>query len=84
MNDNEYLNPEQQILVSGAPLVIEELDVSGLGLYLEKDPTVPDDDYFADSGFTSFGKVLWSRKSDKGIKWHSFEDKELKLWPKIK
>ena len=67
-------------LIHGAPLEIEQLDLSGLGLYLEKDPSIPDDDYF-DSGYTSFGQTLWKRKSDEGKKWHIFEDKELKLWP---
>lgn len=44
-------------LIKGAPLEIEELDLSGMGLYLEKDPSVSDDDY-VDSGYKSFGKTL--------------------------
>lgn len=65
-------------LINGAPLIIEDLDVSGLGLYLEKDPNVPDDDYF-DSGYLSLGRTLWQRKSEEGIKWHVYEDKEIRL-----
>ena len=70
-------------LTHGAPLILEDLDTSGLGLYLTKDPTVSDDDYF-DSGYRSFGRVLWQRKSDEGVKYHTYEDKELKLWPEVR
>lgn len=70
-------------LTKGAPLIIEELDCSDLGLYLKKDSSVPDDDYF-DSGYRSFGKILWARKSDEGKKWCTYEDKEIVKWPEIK
>ena len=70
-------------LAHGAPLEIEQLDLSGIGLYLEKDPSISDDDYF-DSDYTSFGQTLWRRKSDEGKKWYIFEEKELKLWSEIK
>jgi hypothetical protein len=70
-------------LTQGAPFTPEHLDLSGLGLYLYKDPSVPNDDYF-DSGFTSFGNILWQRKSEEGIKWHRYEDKKIVKWPHIK
>lgn len=50
----------------------------GLHCYCENRPH----DYF-DSSCTSFGKTLWKRKSDEGIKWHIFEEKELKLWKDV-
>jgi hypothetical protein len=58
----------------GFKLEIEDIDVSGMGLYLKKDPNVPDDDYF-DSGWTSLGRPLYQRKSEEGKKWHQYEDK---------
>lgn len=65
----------------GSALAVEELDLSGFGLYSAKDPSVPDDDYF-DSGYRSFEKILWARKSDEGVKYFIYEDK-LVDWSKI-
>jgi hypothetical protein len=65
-------------LTQGGPLVVEDLDLSGIGLYLERDPGVPGDDYF-DSGYTSLGRTLWARHSDEGKKRHTFTDTEVKL-----
>jgi hypothetical protein len=73
----KWFEPDEP-LTSGGPLVVEDLDTSGMGLYHEKDPNVPDDDYF-DSGWRSFGRILWQRKSEEGVKWHVYEDKEIKL-----
>ena len=64
-------------LTQGASLILEDLDVSGLGLYLDKDPTVPDDDYF-DSGWRSFGRILYQRRSDEGIKYHTYKDDKIR------
>lgn len=66
--------------INGSPLILEDLDLSNIGLYLEKDPTVPEDDYF-DSGYRSFGRILWKRKSDRGKKWHVYNSSELVKWP---
>lgn len=65
-------------LVDGAPLLVEDLDLSGIGFYLTKDPNVPDDDYEF-TNYTSLGRSLWQRKSDLGKKRFEFEDKEIKL-----
>lgn len=60
-------------------LIIEDLDTSGLGLYLVKDPSVPDEDYFLTS-YTSFGRPLWARHSDKDVKWFTCEDDGIRYW----
>jgi hypothetical protein len=70
-------------LTQGSPLILEDLDTSGLGLYLTKDPSVPEDDYI-DSGWISFGRTLWQRKSEEGVKWHTYEDTEIKLHKVLK
>ena len=71
--------PESQ-LTHGAPLIVEDLDLSGLGLYREKDPLVPDDDYFpAEEKIGRWGVGYLMRKSDEGKKRHTFYDKDLKL-----
>ena len=69
-------------LIGGGPLLIEDLDISGLGLYKEKDPNVPDEDYI-DSGFRWFGEIVWYRKSEEGAKWHSYNDSKLKNWSEL-
>jgi len=63
-------------LIEGTPLILEDLDCSGMGFYIEKDSSVPDNDYF-DSGYRSFGRILWQRKSEEGSKWYRYEDKEI-------
>jgi hypothetical protein len=73
-------------LVNGGPLIVEDLDLSGMGVYSQdqKDKLIaegaPEDDFFLGDGwFTGY----WQRKSDEGIKWHIYEDKDLKLWKDI-
>ena len=73
----------QKNLTNGGPLVIEDLDTSGLGLYLSKDPNVSEDDY-VDSGYRSFGRILYKRLSEEGIKWHVFTDDKIKLHRELK
>lgn len=69
-------------LENGAPLVVEELDLSGLGLYTDEQKMIilstpgAVDDFFLK---TLFDTTLWARKSDEGVKWHVFEDSEIKL-----
>lgn len=69
-------------LSQGAPLVIEDLDTSGFGLYLKKDPSVPEDDYFLTT-YLSFGRPLYARKSEEGVKWRTFEDVGIKDWKEL-
>jgi len=62
----------------GAPLQIEELDLQQMGLYLDTQCDINDPDVF-DSGYTNMGKTLYKKKSDEGVKWRIFEDKDLVL-----
>jgi hypothetical protein len=69
-------------LINGAPLVVEDLDLSRIGCYTQDQKDVLlksgvlEDDFFLGSGWFS---GYWMRKSDEGQKWHVFEDKYLKL-----
>lgn len=58
---------------STTDLDTEDLDLSSFGLYHQKEPGVPEDDYFL-SGYTTMGKQLWVRKSEHGQKWHLYKD----------
>lgn len=80
MSDETY-TPASDGLVGGAPLVIEDLDLSGLGLYKDEQKANlggEENDWF-DSGYTSLGDRLWARKSDEGTKRITFKDTEIKL-----
>jgi hypothetical protein len=70
-------------LIHGAPLEIEDLDMSGMGLYLEEQCDINDPDVF-DSGCLSLGRTLYKKKSDEGKKWHVFSDTDLKLHKDLK
>jgi hypothetical protein len=69
-------------LVGGGPLVIEELDLSGIGLYLDSQVDTKDPDVFL-TQYTSMGRTLYQKKSDEGKKRHTFEDKEIVLWKDV-
>jgi hypothetical protein len=64
--------------VFGSPLAIERLDLSGIGLYETKDPNVPSTDYLL-TAYTSFGKPLYKRASEEGVKWFEYKDTEIRL-----
>lgn len=65
-------------LVGGGPLIIEDLDLSQMGLYLDTQCDINDLDVF-DSGYTSLGRTLYKKKSEEGVKRRVFYDTELKL-----
>ena len=75
-------------LVGGAPLIVEELDLSGMGLYTIEQKTAllksgAFDDFFPAEDYLGskwVGKgYYWERRSDEGVKWHIFEDKDIKF-----
>ena len=75
-----YDTPPSQ-LTHGSALIVEDLDLSGMGLYREKDPSVSNDDYFpAEEKIGRWGVGYLMRKSDEGVKRQTFTDKKLKLW----
>lgn len=69
-------------LTNGGSLILEDLDLSGIGLYSHEQKHklilegVPEDDFFLK---TILGTTEWARKSDEGKKWHIFSDSEIKL-----
>jgi len=71
-------------MVNGAPLIIEDLDLSGLGLYLESQVDQNNLDDYELTGYLSLGRPLWQRKSDLGTKRFVYDMSELKKWPGIK
>lgn len=78
MSEGKYV-PSNGGLVSGAPLIVEDLDLSGMGMYTDEQKTAlggPEDDWFLK---TLLGTTMWARKSDEGVKWRTFKDTELKL-----
>lgn len=74
-------------LVGGKPLEVEELDLSGIGMYTDEQKMellkngVAEDDFFLK---TLMGTTMWARKSDEGVKWHVYSMEDLKLWKDIK
>ena len=70
-------------LTNGAPLVVEDLDLSGLGMYSDQQKAelrksgVPESDFFLR---TLNGTTMWARHSDEGGKWRVFYDSGIKLW----
>jgi hypothetical protein len=72
-------------LIGGAPLVVEDLDLSGMGLYTDaqKDKLLAggaEDDFFdASMHMGKWGAGYWQRRGDEGKKWHLFDDTEIKL-----
>jgi hypothetical protein len=70
-------------LPKGQPLLLEDLGLDMLGLYTEKDPEVPDDDYIL-TPYLSFGRPLYKRKTEEGKKWYVVQDTGIVKWPKIK
>lgn len=69
-------------LSQGSALVMEELDLAGIGMYTQEQKDkllsegVPEDDFFLK---TVFGTTMWARKSDEGTKWRVYNVKNLKL-----
>jgi len=70
-------------LTHGAPLEVEDLDLSNFGMYNQdqKDKLlkegVPEDDFFLN---TIKGTTRWARKSDKGKIWQTYNVGGLKRW----
>ena len=65
---------------NGSVLEVEPIDTAVFGLYKEKDPLISKDDYVpAETIIGSLGLGYWMKKSDKGIYWHSYDSKKLKL-----
>lgn len=63
-------------LTEGAPLTVEDLDLSGLGLYTDEQRIAAlqaggVDDYFK---YYIMGGWTWMRKSEEGVKWHTYKD----------
>jgi hypothetical protein len=89
--DVEY-TPAPGSLIHGAALVIEDLDLSKIGLYnqIQKDDLVaagaPEDDFILgeETGMGRWGCGYWARKSDEGVKRHTFYDTDLKLHKDLK
>jgi hypothetical protein len=79
--------PEGQgSLINGAPLEVEILDLSKVGLYSQdqKDQLIAegaaeDDFVLANTVIGKWGNGFWARKSDEGVKRHTSYDKDLKL-----
>jgi hypothetical protein len=69
--------------VFGSVLAIEHLDLSNIGLYETRDPNVPSTDYILTS-YTSFGKPLYKRVSEEGVKWFEYNDTDIKLQGLVK
>lgn len=65
-------------LEEGSALVVEDLDLSGMGLYLESQVDLKDPDVVL-SGYLSFGRPLYYKKSDEGKKRFTYEVKNLKI-----
>jgi hypothetical protein len=63
--------------MTGGPLIVEDLDLSGIGLYLEEqiDPEHKDD--YVLTGTLSLGRPLYKRLSEEGVKWQVFNNKEI-------
>jgi len=68
-------------LVGGSALIVEDLDLTGIGMYTEEQKQellksgVPENDFFLTNLCHFIG---WVRKSEEGVKWQIFEDKQLK------
>ncbi len=75
---NDYSKGESS-LINGAALVIEDLDLTNIGLYKEVDPKNPKDYFQSEEKIGSKGVGYFMRKSDKGGKWVTFHTKNLKL-----
>ena len=72
-------------LTEGAPLIVEDLDLSGMGAYTDEQKEAilkagGVDDFFVGDGLLS---GYWQRKSDEGVKWRIFDDTEIKLHKEI-
>jgi hypothetical protein len=69
-------------LVKGSKLEVENLDLQGFGLYSQQQKDelvnqgVPESDFYPGDGLAA---GYWLRKSDEGVKRHTFDDKEIKL-----
>lgn len=74
-------------LINGGPLIVEDLDLAGIGMYTQEQKDkflaegVLETDFFLK---TILGETRWARYSDEGVKWHVFKDTGLKLWKDIK
>jgi hypothetical protein len=77
----------KESLVQGGPLIVEDLDLSGIGMYTDEQKAkllsegVPEGDFFLK---TLMRTTMWARKSDEGKKWHVFTDSEIKLHKDLK
>lgn len=69
-------------LSQGSALIIEDLDLSGMGMYSDKQKQDLMDNGVAEGDFflkTLMGTTMWARWSDEGKKWHVYDDKKIVL-----
>jgi len=76
-------NDKPDSSVEGCALIIEDLDLSTMGLYLENQCDISDPDVY-NSGYLNLGRILYKKKSDEGKKWRIFSDTGLKLHKGLK
>lgn len=69
-------------LVGGGKLEIEDLDLTGIGMYTQEqkdkllEDGVPEEDFFIQ---TIMSTSMWARKSDESKKWYIYRQSDLKL-----
>lgn len=71
-------------LINGSPIVVEDLDLSKMGLYREIDSSTSDDYFPAEEKLGSLGVGYFMRKSEEGTKWVTYQDSGLKLHKDLK
>lgn len=76
MDKKDKLTAALTDLTGGAPLIVEDLDLSGMGLYNDEQRAVivaagGVDDFFM---YCIMGGWAWMRQSEEGVKWHTYKD----------